>query len=184
MIRDLPNGTVFAVTVNGGVRLFDAASGAPVIIDRSLAQAIAVAADPGKAGATRVRPLSELTLAVREHSLPIWKVDFSDEAKSSYFVSATTGEVLERRNETWRWWDFFWMLHNMDYAERTSFNHPLVITVGIAMAWLAVSGFWLLFRTMWRHDFTAVRRFMDRKASCGSEREDTNHSSVPARKEV
>jgi len=158
MIRDLASGPVYAVTLNSGVRLFDAASGAPVIIDRSLAQAIAVAAYPGKADATRVQPLRELNLAVREHSLPIWKVDFSDAANSSYYVSAATGEVLERRNETWRWWDFFWMLHNMDYAERTSFNHPLIITVGIAMAWLAVTGFWLLFRTMWRHDFVAVRR--------------------------
>jgi hypothetical protein len=148
--------------VNGAVRLFDAASGAPVSTDRSLAQAIAVAVHPGKAHATRVQPLPELSLAVREHSLPIWKVDFGDAAKSSYYVSASTGEVLERRNETWRWWDFFWMLHNMDYAKRASFNHPLIITVGIAMAWLAVTGFWLLFRTMWRHDFTGVRRLMNR----------------------
>ena len=50
------------------------------------------------------------------------------------------------------------MLHNMDYMERTSFNHPLMITVGFAMAWLAVTGFWLLFRTMWRHDFALLRR--------------------------
>ena len=83
--------------------------------------------------------------------------DFADDDASTYYVSATTGAVLERRNDTWRWWDFFWMLHNMDYADRTSFNHPLVITAGIAMAWLAVTGFWLLFRTMWRHDFVWIR---------------------------
>lgn len=162
MIGDLPSGSIYAVTVNGAVRLFDAVSGAPVIIDRSLAQAIAVAAHPGKASAMRVQSLPELGLAVRDHALPIWKVDFNDAAKTSYYVSASTGEVLERRNETWRWWDFFWMLHNMDYTQRTSFNHPLIITVGIAMAWLAVTGFWLLFRTMWRHDFTGVRHFVSR----------------------
>jgi hypothetical protein len=55
------------------------------------------------------------------------------------------------------------MLHNMDYAERTSFNHPLIIMVGFAMAWLAVTGFWLLFRTMWRHDFTPIRRLAARR---------------------
>ncbi len=48
---------------------------------------------------------------------------------------------------------------NMDYANRTSFNHPLIIMVGFAMTWLAVTGFWLLFRTMWRHDFRLLRRF-------------------------
>lgn len=162
VMRDLAGSSVYAVTVNGGVRLFDATSGAPVTVDRSLAQTIATAAYTGTAKTERVHSLPELTLAVREHSLPIWRVYFSDAAKSSYYVSASTGEVLERRNETWRWWDFFWMLHNMDYAKRTSFNHPLIITVGIAMAWLAVTGFWLLFRTMWRHDFSGVRRFVSR----------------------
>jgi len=157
-IRELASGSVYAVTFRGGERLFDAASGAPVTIDRSLAAAIATAAFPGTAKTKWVHPLPEITLAVREHSLPIWRVDFSDAAKSSYYISGSTGEVLERRNETWRWWDFFWMLHNMDYAMRTSFNHPLIIMVGIAMAWLAVTGFWLLFRTMWRHDFAGLRR--------------------------
>lgn len=157
-IRKLARGSVYAVTVHGGERLFHAASGAPVTIDRSLAQAIATAAYAGTAKPAEVQPLPELTLAVREHSLPIWRVDFSDAAKSTYYISGSTGEVLERRNETWRWWDFFWMLHNMDYAKRTSFNHPLIITVGIAMAWLAVTGFWLLFRIMWRHDFAGLRR--------------------------
>jgi len=165
-VRELASSAVYAVTVNGGVRLFDAASGAPLTVDHSLAQAIATAAYPGTANAIRVQSLSELSLAVRDHSLPIWKVDFSDAAKSSYYVSASTGEVLERRNETWRWWDFFWMLHNMDYAQRTSFNHPLIITVGIAMAWLAVTGSWLLFRTMWRHDLTGLVQRPAFKASC------------------
>lgn len=54
--------------------------------------------------------------------------------------------------------DRVWMLHNMDYANRTSFNRPLIITVGFTMAWLAVTGFWLLFRTMRRHDFAFLRR--------------------------
>ncbi|MGK5512375.1 hypothetical protein ACSNN5_30410, partial [Brevibacillus formosus] len=85
------------------------------------------------------------------------QVDFADDNASTYYVSATTGAVLERRNDTRRWWDFFWMLHNMDYVDRMSFNHPLIITAGVAMAWLAVTGFWLLFRTMWRHDFAWVR---------------------------
>ena len=111
-----------------------------------------------RAAAAQVRRLREITLSVREHDLPIWQVDFRDAQKNSYYVSGTTGEILERRYETWRWWDFFWMLHNMDYAKRTSFNHPLIIAVGFALAWLAVTGFWLLFRTMWRHDFAGVRR--------------------------
>ncbi len=140
-----------------GTRLFDARTGARLTIDAATARAIAQ--DNHPAGQRPLAPvlLTEASLAVRDHRPPIWKVDFGDAAGTTYYVSATSGALLERRNDTWRWWDFFWMLHNMDYADRTSFNHPLIIAVGIAMTWLAVTGFWLLFRTMWRHDVRWLR---------------------------
>lgn len=65
--------------------------------------------------------------------------------------------MLEWLNDTWRLWDFFWMLHNMDYSDRTTFHYPLIITAGIAMAWLTVTILLLLFRTMWQHDFSRFR---------------------------
>ena len=157
-LRDLPQGQAIEVTTSRGVRLFGAGDGRPIQIDGEAAKSIASAAHPSGAAAASVAALKVLTLPVREHELPIWQVDFRDEKSSCYFVSGTTGEVLERRNDTWRWWDFFWMLHNMDYANRTSFNHPLIIMVGFAMTWLAITGFWLHFRTMWRHDLSSLRR--------------------------
>ena len=81
---------------------------------------------------------------MREHELPIWQIDFGDAAGSTYYVSGTTGELLERRNDSWRWWDFFWMLHNMDYAERTSFNHPLIIAAAVLTLPVAITGLILL----------------------------------------
>jgi uncharacterized iron-regulated membrane protein len=156
-LRSLPQGPVYQVTTKAGVHLFNATDGSPVVIDKGYANVIARSAHPEKAAVKSIAALQELPLAVRDHELPIWQVDFSDARNSSYYVSATTGEVLARRNDTWRWWDLFWMLHIMDYSERSSFNHPLIITVGFAMAWLAVTGFWLLFRTMWRHDFTWLK---------------------------
>ena len=151
-LQSLPWGQNLLVASTSGIRLFNAATGLPVQIGEREAQLIAASAHPQRAAVAQVTQLAELRLAVREHQLPIWQVEFRDEQHSSYYVSGSTGAILERRNDTWRWWDFFWMLHNMDYAERTSFNHPLIVTVGIAMAWLAVTGFWLLFRTLWRHD--------------------------------
>jgi len=156
--RALPQGPAIEVATEQGVLLFDADAGLPIVIGGAAAGSIAAGAHPSHPPVAGVTLLRELSLPVREHRLPIWQVDFRDEANSSYFISGTTGEVLERRNDTWRWWDFFWMLHNMDYAKRTSFNHPLIIMAGFAMAWLAVTGFWLLFRTMWRHDFAWIGR--------------------------
>jgi uncharacterized iron-regulated membrane protein len=156
-LRSLPQGTAYQATTEQGVQLFNAADGSQVAIDEAAATAIARATHPDDAVVRSVAPLSELTFAVRSHQLPIWRVDFEDARNSSYYVSGSTGEILARRNDTWRWFDFFWMLHIMDYSERTSFNHPLIITVGFVMAWLAVTGFWLLFRTMWRHDFAWMK---------------------------
>ena len=149
---------VVEVRTAGWTRMFDARTGMRVTIDAVAARAIAQSNHPSGASPGAAKLLTQQSLPVREHEPPIWQVDFADGERSTYYLSATTGALLERRNDAWRWWDFFWMLHNMDYAGRTSFNHPLIITAGIAMAWLAVTGFWLLFRTMWRHDFAWLRR--------------------------
>ena len=156
-LQPLPWGQNLLVTASGEPRLFNAVTGTPVLIGEREARLVAASAHPQRAAVTRIIPLTVLTLAVREHELPIWRVDFRDDQHSSYYISGSTGAILERRNDSWRWWDFFWMLHNMDYANRSSFNHPLIVTVGIAMTWLAVTGFWLLFRTMWRHDLKWMR---------------------------
>ncbi|PZU14982.1 MAG: hypothetical protein DI591_10990 [Citromicrobium sp.] len=156
-LKTLLERPVVEVRTARSTQTFDARTGVRVTIDAPTARAIAQSNHPNGASPGAAKVLTERSLPVRDQEPPIWRVDFADDDASTYYVSATTGAVLERRNDTWRWWDFFWMLHNMDYADRTSFNHPLVITAGIAMAWLAVTGFWLLFRTMWRHDFVWIR---------------------------
>lgn len=157
-VRPLLDRPVLEVTTTAGVRLFDAVDGRPVAVDPSLARKVAQAAYTGSGKVAAVEPLRQLELAVREHRLPIWRVDFADEANSSFYVSGATGALLERRNDTWRVWDFVWMLHNMDYANRTSFNHPLIVVLGFGIIWLAITGFWLLFRTKWKPDLRRLQR--------------------------
>ena len=163
-MRPLLDRYIYEVAAADGPLLFDAESGQPIRVDAALAARVARSTYHGDGQVLRVEPLRELELAVREHSLPIWRVDFSDEANSSFYVSAASGALLERRNDTWRTWDFFWMLHNMDYVNRTSFNHPLIIVIGFGAVWLAITGVWLLFRTAWRPDLRALRRSLSRRA--------------------
>ncbi len=161
-VRPLLGRYAYAVSTGEGALLFDAESGKPIVADSALAERVAQTAYGGAAQVSGVAALTELELAVREHQLPIWRVNFADEANSSFYVSGSDGRLLERRNDSWRTWDFFWMLHNMDYAERTSFNHPLIVLVGFAAVWLAITGFWLLFRTAWRPDLRALRRWFSK----------------------
>lgn len=156
-LKTLLNRPVVEVRTTRSAHMFDAQTGERLSIEAAAASAIAQASHPNEARPVAATLLTKAPLPVREHDPPIWQVEFADDHASTYYVSAATGALLERRNATWRWWDFFWMIHNMDYADRTSFNHPLIIAVGIAMAWLTVTGFWLLFRTMWRHDFAWIR---------------------------
>ena len=149
---------VLEVATPGGARLFDATNGRPIMVNSALAMKVAQAGYAGGGKVRAVAPLRELELAVREHKLPIWRVDFADEANSSFYVSGETGALLERRNDTWRTWDFVWMLHNMDYVNRTSFNHPLIVTLAFGIIWLAITGFWLLFRTKWKPDVRRLAR--------------------------
>src|SRR3546814_11886635 len=84
--------------------------------------------------------LPKSTLETRDHEGAMWRIDFADAENSSAYVSADTARLLVMRGDTWRTWDFFWMLHTMDYMERKSFNHPLIIFVAFATLLLSATG--------------------------------------------
>jgi len=57
---------------------------------------------------------------------------------------------MARRNDDWRFFDFFWMLHIMDYEERENFNNPLLITASIFALVTVLAGLLLLVLRMQR----------------------------------
>ncbi len=67
----------------------------------------------------------------RGGALPVYRVDLVHPKNPHIYVDAMTGRINARRNDAWRTFDFFWMLHIMDYKERSSFNHPLLIIASI-----------------------------------------------------
>ena len=136
--------------------LVDAGNGGRVTIDARLAENIAAASysGPGKA---RAAVLQEPTLETRAHKEPAWRVDFDDTAQTSVYVAARSGNVLEHRNSTWRLFDFFWMLHIMDYSERADFNNPLLVSSAIGGLWMALTGVWLLFASVRLAEFVPGR---------------------------
>ena len=76
--------------------------------------------------------------------------NFSDNSRTSIYISVASGEILERRNDYWRIHDFFWMLHIMDYDQREDFNNLLVIGVALVSTWLGISGAALLITSLRR----------------------------------
>jgi uncharacterized iron-regulated membrane protein len=152
-LRRILDRPVYELTRNGTLQLLDAESGRPVIIDERMAKDIARQAFHHQAEVTSVERLEKANLEARDHSGPMWRVNFADDENSSAYVSATTGRPLVNRGDTWRTWDFVWMLHNMDYVNRSSFNHPLIIFVAFGTLWLSFTGFYLLFKSFRRREF-------------------------------
>lgn len=155
-LKALGDGFVYEARTPSGVTLIDARSGRQVPIDAARAGALAVAAFSGPEPVASVRKVEKADLETRKLPLPLWRVEFGDAERTTLLVSSTTGEVLARRNNSWRLWDVFWMIHIMDYTGRESFNHPLIITVASGVAWLVLSGVILLFRSFRRRDFAWI----------------------------
>jgi uncharacterized iron-regulated membrane protein len=166
---------IYEATTPLGVQLFDAATGEPIVVDAARAKALAVARWAGREPVSSVRRVSETTLETRDVDLPVWCVAFADKEHTTFLISARTGELVDTKTDTWRLWDIAWMLHIMDYTERQSFNHPLIVTVATGVAWLALSGLVLLFRSFRRSDVALVADAVDglrarRKAAAAARR--------------
>ncbi len=96
---------------------------------------------------------------VEEHNLeyrgdvPVWMVNMNDVEGTHLYISPQTGMVVARRSDVWRLFDFFWMLHIMDYENRTDFNNPLVIWASLFAFVFSVTGIVMLFFRFKRRDF-------------------------------
>ena len=156
LLRDLGARPVYELSTSKGTRLVDAISGEDIRVDDEMARN--VAAMMNEAPIRKVSLLAKPNLESRDHAGAMWRIDFRDGENSSAYVSLDTARFLVMRGDTWRTWDFFWMLHNMDYVNRKSFNHPLIIVVAFGVLWLSGTGFYLLFKSFSRTDFRWLRR--------------------------
>jgi len=63
--------------------------------------------------------------------LPAYQVLMDHPKQTQIYIDATNGKIMARRNKSWRIFDFFWMLHTMDYTGRDNFNHPLLTIASV-----------------------------------------------------
>lgn len=82
--------------------------------------------------------------------LPIWQVNFDDFGSSSFYISPVTGELLTKRHDFWRGFDFVWMLHIMDYETREDITNWLLRSFILGTGLLSITGIVLLIFTIGR----------------------------------
>lgn len=142
-----PTGPVFLVRAGKAAARLDARTGALRPVDEAEAIRIAQRDQPGSPGSRGSRKIeTEAPMEYRGRPVPAWLVELDDQDDTHVYIDARTGEVSARRSGTWRVYDFLWSLHIMDYRERESFRHPLLISAGFLAVTTAVTGLvlWLL----------------------------------------
>ncbi len=81
----------------------------------------------------------------REKPLPAYAITFDHPNNTTVYVSEKIGNVLSYRSNKWRFFDFLWMLHTMDYKERDNFNNWLLRIFSVFSVITVMSGFTLFF---------------------------------------
>ena len=111
-------------------------------IDRSTAIAVAEA---DFAPDIPVRAVARVETASGEYRgpVPAWRVTFDNWKGSSIYVGTHTGQVSARRSVLWRFHDFLWMIHIMDYRERENFNNWLIRVLSLLSLTTVLSGYYL-----------------------------------------
>ncbi|PZQ61494.1 MAG: hypothetical protein DI570_12330 [Phenylobacterium zucineum] len=136
---------VYVVDTEGGKALFDARTGAKLSpLDEAGARARAKALFAEKGQVVSAELLTKAPLEVQTRPMPLWRVEFEGAWRPTFYISPFTGELVSRRHDLWRTFDFVWMFHIMDYDDRQDVNNILLRV----FTWLAVAasatGAWLL----------------------------------------
>ncbi|MEO3678214.1 PepSY domain-containing protein [Rheinheimera sp. FR7-31] len=100
----------------------------------------------GDAALSSITLLQQAPAEVRHLPTPLWQLQFNDSDNTHFYLDPATGAVLRVRTDSWRWFDFFWMLHIMDYDTRSNFNNPLLITTAGASLLFTLTGILLLWQ--------------------------------------
>lgn len=144
-LKGTQRGPAWVLTPSGGEAVtLNAATGRPfAAMDANEVSALAMAAYRGTAAAQTPILLDQAPKETGRDG-PIWRVDFKDAERTTFYLSPQTGEVVTRRSAVWRFYDFFWRLHILDFKNGDNFNHPLLVGLTVLTLSIVVTGFILL----------------------------------------
>lgn len=126
---------------NDAVEWVDAESGAPLPdLTEEEARAIVAADWAGPEPIESMEFVVEAPGEYRGQPLPAWRAHMGDRERTRIYVDARSGAIEAYRTDTWRWWDFLWMLHIMDYRDRSDFHTPWLFAAAIVSTLTAMSG--------------------------------------------
>ena len=94
----------------------------------------------------------------RNKLLPAYVISFKDSRNIKAYVSSLDGKFQTVRHRNWRWFDFLWMAHTMDYESRDNFNNTLIRVFSLLGLITVLSGF-----TLWVTSSPTIRKIFFKK---------------------
>ncbi len=77
----------------------------------------------------------------RSGPLPAYEISYREPAHLKAYVAMANGAFQTVRHRSWRWFDFLWMTHTMDYQGRDDFNTTLLRAFSLLGLITVLSGF-------------------------------------------
>ena len=77
----------------------------------------------------------------RSGALPAYVISFDEPNNLKAYVSIEDGTFRSIRHRDWRWFDFLWMTHTMDYEGRDDFNNLVLRIFSLLGLITVLSGF-------------------------------------------
>ncbi len=138
---------VYETRTPDGIVLFDAGSGEK--LPPATEENVRAIAKSDYVGAASIRDVELMENPPHEYrgAKPVWRVTIGDDLATRLYISPSTGRIVSRRNWVWRLYDFFFMLHIMEYEDREDFNNPLLRAASATGLIFAISGIILV---IWR----------------------------------
>ncbi len=94
----------------------------------------------------------------RERPLPAYVISYNHPEDIKAYVSTVDGSFQRVRHRSWRWFDFLWMTHTMDYEGRDNFNTIVLRVFSLLGLITVLSGF-----TLWYVSSSTIRKILKNK---------------------
>tara|TARA_B100000579_G_scaffold408509_1_gene396700 strand:+ start:307 stop:1008 length:702 start_codon:yes stop_codon:yes gene_type:complete len=99
-----------------------------------------------------VKSIEKITEVGKHHEyrkklLPAYIISYKSDDNLKAYVSISDAKFQSVRHRSWRWFDFLWMTHTMDYEGRDNFNTITLRAFSLLGLITVLSGFTLAFVT-------------------------------------
>ncbi|SOC80939.1 PepSY-associated TM region [Salinimicrobium sediminis] len=125
-------------------------------------EALAVA-DKHMMEGLKIENIEKITSTGKHHEyrsgpLPAYVISYDTPENIRAYVHSITGSFQTLRHRDWRWFDFLWMTHTMDYEGRDDFNNFVLRAFSLLGLITVLSGF-----VLWYISSPTVRKVINPK---------------------